>query len=99
MIFEEFGVKSANHRSARSGRYHDHLGVLQSFHNPDSNISRLFPAPGIECRLPATDDRFVKVDLMAKLFENPDRANSDRRRQLIDKARNEKRDFHRKNAS
>jgi hypothetical protein len=99
VTFEELRVKSANHRSARSGRYHDYLGVLQPFHNPDSDILRLFPAPRIKRRLSAANDRLVKVDLMAKLFENPDHADSDRWRQLIDKARNEKRDFHRKKAS
>src|SRR5215471_19956325 len=36
---------------------------------------------------------------MAELFKNPDHADPDRRRQLVNEARNEKRDLHRKKVS
>ena len=40
------------------------------------NTPRLIPAASIERRLAAADDRFVKLDLVAELLENPDYADS-----------------------
>src|SRR5580704_7655789 len=48
VILENLRVKNADHCSARTGRNHDHLGVLQSLHNPSCNTPRLAPAASIE---------------------------------------------------
>ena len=76
VIFENLRVKNADHCSARAGRNHDYLGVFQSLDNAGCNTPRLIPAASIESRLAAADDRFVKLDLVAELLENPDCADS-----------------------
>ena len=93
-VFQELWIKNPHHCHTGATGAHDYLGTVEHTDGTDGYLAGLIPVAGIETGLAAAGLTGSKLAGVTKSLENLRNGHAHLWGHLIDKAGNEKADFH-----
>jgi hypothetical protein len=93
-VFKEFTVKFLHHGGARAGWGDDDFSVVKDVDKSGRDFFGVLPMAGIKSRLAAAGLLRGKIDFVSEALQHFHNADAYSREKLVDKAGDEKGDFH-----